>query len=303
MIEVRPADEREEQAWQRVWLDRLRAWGERVDRPAGWTERRIVESSDKRRDAAEAVTLTLLSGNDVIGFVAARRTQGNAAAVDDIWIAPEHRGRGFGAAALGMARDWARTHATSLWADIDPGDRAHVALFGAWPVRSQRMVKRLVEVAPLPAGVMGRPMSADGFAQWHADGIRGYAADMVASGARTHEDAMNAAAKSYAELLPDGMATAANTFWTMFAGELPVATNWLAHGREPGLSFVFDVHTVEAHRGHGYGRAAMFMGEQAALDAGDTHLGLNVFGHNEVAIGLYTSMGFHVVEQSRSIDL
>jgi ribosomal protein S18 acetylase RimI-like enzyme len=47
----------------------------------------------------------------------------------------------------------------------------------------------------------------------------------------------------------------------------------------------------------------MNIGEQAALDAGDTHLALNVFGHNEVAIRLYDSMGYRRYEDARSVAI
>jgi hypothetical protein len=32
-------------------------------------------------------------------------------------------------------------------------------------------------------------------------------------------------------------------------------------------------------------------------------LGLNVFGQNAVAIGLYSSLGYHVTDESRSLSL
>jgi ribosomal protein S18 acetylase RimI-like enzyme len=36
---------------------------------------------------------------------------------------------------------------------------------------------------------------------------------------------------------------------------------------------------------------------------GDHRLGLNVFGHNDVARNLYESLGYQTVDQSRSRDL
>ena len=44
------------------------------------------------------------------------------------------------------------------------------------------------------------------------------------------------------------------------------------------------------------------MGEQAARAAGDTHLGLNVFRHNSIAIGLYRSMGYRGYNDLRSAE-
>ena len=53
----------------------------------------------------------------------------------------------------------------------------------------------------------------------------------------------------------------------------------------------------------GFGWAEMVAGEQASLDAGDTHLALSVFGQNAVAIGLYRSMGYVAYKAERACDL
>ena len=79
-----------------------------------------------------------------------------------------------------------------------------------------------------------------------------------------------------------------------------VATIWLKPQFAPAMSWVYSVETRPEHRGRGYGYAAMLAGERATLEAGDTHLGLNVFGHNTVAIRLYDRMGYAVVEQVRT---
>ena len=77
----------------------------------------------------------------------------------------------------------------------------------------------------------------------------------------------------------------------------------MCHHRGPGISWIYDVEVAAEFRGKGYGRAAMIIGERAALDAGDTHLALNVFGDNEVAIRLYESMGYRRYEDGRSIAI
>ena len=47
----------------------------------------------------------------------------------------------------------------------------------------------------------------------------------------------------------------------------------------------------------------MIIGERATLEAGDTHLALNVFGQNHVAISLYNAMGYRAYDAGRSVDL
>ncbi len=77
----------------------------------------------------------------------------------------------------------------------------------------------------------------------------------------------------------------------------------MKHGHLPGVTYGYSLHVQERHRGKGYGRAAMAAGEQVALAAGDSMLMFTVWGGNEVAMNLYTSAGYHVVEERRSIDL
>src|SRR5271165_4006003 len=93
------------------------------------------------------------------------------------------------------------------------------------------------------------------------------------------------------------------SFLCLCAGGEVVATNWIGHHYGPGVSWVYGVETHAGHRGKGYGRAAMIIGAEATLAAGDAHLGLNVFGHNAVAIGMYESMGYRAYDHGRSIEL
>ena len=141
------------------------------------------------------------------------------------------------------------------------------------------------------------------FADWRAETVRGYAADIVESGTLPAAEAAVAAATQFDQLIPDGLLTEDHSFLCLCASGEVVATNWLGHHRSPGTSWVFGVETHENHRGKGYGRAAMIVGERATLAAGDTHLGLNVFGHNDVAIAMYVGMGYRAYDHGRSIEL
>ncbi len=72
----------------------------------------------------------------------------------------------------------------------------------------------------------------------------------------------------------------------------PAGDLWLAEREEtmePCL-FVYDIHLDEECRG--YGRAAMLFAEEEARRRGIDRVALNVFGGNEVARGLYRSLGY-----------
>jgi GNAT superfamily N-acetyltransferase len=310
VIEVREATGPESDRWQEDWRRRVEAAFGRHDVPPDWTSRQVQRRVAEYRDAAHRSAFAVTADRQTVGILAlvpAPEGGPPQAAVADLWIAPPHRRRGYGSAALRWAesqvRSGARAQARSLWVSTDPADPAQAALFRRYPVRSQVMIKRLHGPDPLPDGLQVRPMTEARFAAFRAEVIRGYAADIASSGTLPAADAAVRAATQTDETLPDGLNTANHTFLCLRAGAEEVAVNWLCHHREPGASWVYAVEVSERHRGQGYGRAAMTAGEQATLAAGDTHLSLNVFGSNAIATGLYERMGYQTVDQARSIDL
>src|SRR5262249_27425349 len=117
----------------------------------------------------------------------------------------------------------------------------------------------------------------------------------------TPEDAQASSAAEHAELLPDGPDTAMQAIWMVDVDGRNVASIWLSHER-PGLAYVYSVEVRPEFRGRGYGRIAMLGGEEKSRANGDARLGLNVFGHNTVAMRLYDSLGYTVIEQSRTTE-
>jgi ribosomal protein S18 acetylase RimI-like enzyme len=68
-------------------------------------------------------------------------------------------------------------------------------------------------------------------------------------------------------------------------------------GRAPGKRagwWIYDIEVVPDQRGHGYGRALLGAAEGEAQRHGGDSIGLNVFGGNNVARGLYESSGYQV---------
>ena len=69
------------------------------------------------------------------------------------------------------------------------------------------------------------------------------------------------------------------------------------------MLFIYDVEIDEAHRGKGYGRAAMELAEQEANALGIGRIELNVFGGNDVARRLYLSVGYVETSVQMAKDL
>jgi GNAT superfamily N-acetyltransferase len=311
VTQLREATPSEATTWLDNWQTRLESWYRRVDGTSGWTSEQVAGRVGGYQSAAPATTFAITAAPDgsdeVVGILAVSSVAADVGpsvgAVSDLWIEPQYRRRGYAAEALQQAADWAREQGVaSVWAVTDPSEPAHASLFAKYPIRAHHMIKRLSPES-LADGLRWRPMNDDEFADWRARGVEGYAAQVAESGSMTLDEAAARSSAEFDRLLPDGIHTTNQTFLCLCAGEEVVATNWIGHHRSAGTSWVWDVEVSEEHRGKGYGRAAMLAGEQATLDAGDSHLALNVFGQNAVAIGLYTSMGYLTAEQARSADL
>ncbi|MFD0023266.1 GNAT family N-acetyltransferase [Streptomyces sp. NPDC058382] len=221
--------------------------------------------------------------------------------IGDLVIHPEHAGRGHERTAL----DWAEQ-----WCAERGAHRVHIKLtgpagelFDAYDVHGQLRARRIGS-APEPVdGVTARPMTEAEYPGWAAAEKAAYTGDIVRSGALGPEEAARKSEEDFAKLIPEGLSTPDNTFLVLEAAGEPIGTGWLKHRHLPGATYGYSLHIEERFRGKGYGRAAMAAGERATLAAGDSVLMFTVWGGNEVAMNLYTSAGYRVVEESRSIGL
>lgn len=291
---VRAADADEARLWRAGLPVRIEAWYGRhgalamgLGRLADWD------------DAPGEVFTLVTKGGEAIGSLALA-ARDNDTVICDVWVAPENRRRGHGRAALTFAEQWASGRSTRVAAQPWGDDPAAAALFGGYQLRSQKMIKELDMPTDLPQGVVARPMAEAEYEPWKVNDIAGYAADLTNSGLYPAEAAAAYARRSYDELLPIGLATVGHAFWMVDADRETVAAIWLHHHESPGVSYVYSVETRPEHRGRGYGRAAMLVGEAKSLAAGDRHIALNVYGHNAVAIRLYDSLGYIVLDQTRT---
>jgi GNAT superfamily N-acetyltransferase len=141
-----------------------------------------------------------------------------------------------------------------------------------------------------------RPMREDEFSAWLPKMQDGYAQAMVDDGGFAPEGAATKAAADIEALFPGRRLSAEQLVYVLEADGEPVGDLWLnvrddpMHGK-PCL-FVYDVHVEEAFQGRGYGKAAMLLAEEEARRLDIDRIALNVFGRNEVARGLYRSLGY-----------
>ena len=142
----------------------------------------------------------------------------------------------------------------------------------------------------MPPEVSLRPLREDEFPTWDAAHRREYLRGLVEHVGMPPEEARAKVERDLAAVLPDGLATAGTHVWAVEADGRGVGTIYL--GVRDGGAWLYDITIAAPERGRGYGRAAMLALEDEVRALGFERLALNVWGGNEVARGLYRSLGY-----------
>lgn len=142
----------------------------------------------------------------------------------------------------------------------------------------------------MPPEVRLRPLREDEFADWDEAHRREYARGLVEHARLSPEEAEAKVARDVPAVLPRGIASEGVRIWAVEAGGRRVGTVFL--GIRDGDAWLYDITIDEAERGRGYGRAAMLALEPEVRALGFARVALNVWGGNEVARGLYRSLGY-----------
>jgi ribosomal protein S18 acetylase RimI-like enzyme len=133
-----------------------------------------------------------------------------------------------------------------------------------------------------------------------------FVAELVATGQIDPGDVPAEIQRRREQHLPDGLDTG---YMLLFIGEVDgkrIGWIWLALPGAPhhaDTAWVYTVEVDEAHRGKGYGKGLMLAAERDLVQRGVNTLGLNVFGSNKTAMGLYERLGYEVISQQMSKPL
>ncbi|MFE4914077.1 GNAT family N-acetyltransferase [Streptomyces sp. NPDC056652] len=208
------------------------------------------------------------------------------------------RGRGRGTVAVLAAEEVLRGWGCGqVLASVPPDAVPALRLLESlgYTERSRNMDKAVPARPPrLPAEVEGRPMNDAEYEAWEARALDEYARNWTARGVPP-EQARGKAEASHRENLPEGLATPGVSLSVLVHAGTTVGHVWVAPREvRPGEwgSWVYDVAVAEDQRGKGYGRALMLLAERAALETGDSLLGLHVFANNTPAVRLYESLQY-----------
>lgn len=228
--------------------------------------------------------------------------------VGEVWLVPEGEDLGVLGLSLALPRHAAAAREAILGLARAQGfARVSVGVVPGDPVLEEIGRGRSVEVAAfqMRLDLSIEPQAETGlvdlvamdqatYDSYMLHSVADYTAERQRAG-ESPERAALVAESQMAALLPAGLATPDQHFFSAVVGGERVGLLWL--GTERPLAFVYDVVIEEAYRRRGHGAALMRAGAGWARDHGSHALGLNVFGFNHGAKVLYEHLGFRVVEE------
>ena len=139
-----------------------------------------------------------------------------------------------------------------------------------------------------------RPLREDEYDAWDAAHRAEYEHGLVGFAGMSSDEARAKVDRDIPSVLPDGLRTADVWIWAVEADGRRVGTVFL--GRRGEDLWLYDITIGADERGNGHGRAAMLALEEEVRLLGAQSVTLNVWGGNEIARGLYRSLGY--VEES-----
>jgi GNAT superfamily N-acetyltransferase len=135
-----------------------------------------------------------------------------------------------------------------------------------------------------------RPLREDEFGDWDERHRAEYLRGLVEHVGMSPEAAAAKVKRDVDAVFSHGLSTRDTWIWVVEADGRRVGTVFV--GLRDGGAWLYDITIDEPERGKGYGRAAMLALEDEVRALGFDGIGLNVWGGNEVARGLYRSLGW-----------
>ncbi|MGX7139067.1 GNAT family N-acetyltransferase [Enterococcus silesiacus] len=134
--------------------------------------------------------------------------------------------------------------------------------------------------------------------------IKDYAKDKIMAGTWNEDEAIQLAAKSFNELLPEGKDTKYEYLYSIKEDLLDKSVGflWVHLNKTPYDSklFIYDFIIFEEFRNVGYGRQTIACLTENAKGINVSQIDLHVFAHNKGAIHLYEQTGFKATDISMS---
>ena len=151
--------------------------------------------------------------------------------------------------------------------------------------------------------VMIRKMTEDEFSYVHQWSVEQYTKELMDELQMSEEEAIKKTMEEVSEMLPDGLNTSNNYLMSIIEAESEemIGFIWTLHEMTDGRKqcFICDFAVWESKQQKGYGKRALDLTEQKAVEAGCQECVLFVNDHNHRAIKLYDKCGYEVLRQEK----
>jgi len=152
-----------------------------------------------------------------------------------------------------------------------------------------------------------KPMSSETFEKFKKVSQEHYAESLALSEDIAKATALAHASEQFKKLVSDGRKTSGHLFFDVIEkdSEQNIGYLWLYFKNrfDKKVAFINDIHIAGPLRGQGFGTALMALVEEEARKAQARRIELHVFAHNEIAKGLYQSLGFIFVNMDMRKEL
>lgn len=142
-----------------------------------------------------------------------------------------------------------------------------------------------------------RPMKLDEFQKYLSFAVNEYAEEKIQAGTWQRNNALAYSEQTYNRLLPNGLETSGNYFYSIYDDRNIVGYIWVGTDSEnESNAFIFDFEIYKQYQNKGLGSKAIILAEQEAKNMGFSTIGLHVFGSNQRAIHVYQKNNYDITD-------
>lgn len=142
-----------------------------------------------------------------------------------------------------------------------------------------------------------RAMELDEFQKYISFAVNEYAEEKIQAGTWQRNDALANSEQTYNRLLPNGLETSGNYFYSIYDDSNIISYIWVGNDNEnESNAFIFDFEIYKQYQNNGFGSKAIILAEKEAKNMGFSSIGLHVFGSNQRAIHVYQKCGYGITD-------
>lgn len=142
-----------------------------------------------------------------------------------------------------------------------------------------------------------RAMELDEFQKYISFAVNEYAEEKIQAGTWQRNDALANSEQTYNRLLPNGLETSENYFYSIYDDSNIIGYIWVGNDNEnESNAFIFDFEIYKQYQNNGFGSKAIILAEKEAKSMDFSSIGLHVFGSNQRAIHVYQKCGYGITD-------